>query len=292
MLFIQRFVLLMCALGFAATASAQIKFPQNSPKTSLSYVAGFTGIRIDYERPTARKREIFGKLVPYDKVWRTGAGSCTKITFTTPVSIDGKALVAGTYAIFSIPGKEEWTFIMNADTSLYGANDYDEKKDILRLKLKAEKAGRFYEAMTFDVDVADNNATVYLAWENTQIHFAVATDANAKAMAAIADLQSGETPAKKPEEFVTAASYLLMNNGDNATALKLIEQGIAAGADVSAYTAKIRVLEKLNRKADAVAAAKAGMEYVKTHAAEKKYDVAGYTKYFERAITRNSETSK
>ncbi|MFZ1279551.1 MAG: DUF2911 domain-containing protein, partial [Ignavibacteriaceae bacterium] len=110
-----------------------------SPKAEIKQQVGLTDVQILYGRPGVKGRTIWGKLVPYDAVWRAGANEATKITFSTDVTIEGKKLKKGSYSFFAIPGKKEWTLIFNKVADQWGAFEYNESQDALRIKVKTEK---------------------------------------------------------------------------------------------------------------------------------------------------------
>ncbi len=112
----------------------KVDFPAPSPACTLKQRIGLTDIEIAYSRPGVKGRTIFGSLVPYGQVWRTGANAATKITFSTPVKLNGTDVPAGTYALFTIPGEDEWTIIINKGATQWGAFQYDEKADVARFK--------------------------------------------------------------------------------------------------------------------------------------------------------------
>jgi hypothetical protein len=185
---------------------SQGNFPDLSPKGYVMQKAGFTTISVDYERPAARGRKIFNDLVPYNKLWRTGAGNATKMRFSTPVVIHDKNIVAGNYSILTIPGPNEWTVILNNDTTLYGLQGYNQSKDVLRFNTNAEKTARYYESFTIDIDIIPHNAMIYLAWGNTQIHFKVETGSDKKTDDYInSNLLTDKST--DPAQYATAAEY-------------------------------------------------------------------------------------
>lgn len=152
-----------------------------SPKAEVSQTIGLTEVSISYSRPGVKGREIWGGLVPYNKVWRTGANEATKITFGTDVKINGKKLKKGAYAFFAIPTEKEWTLIFNNVADQWGAFTYNEAKDALRVKVKPEK-GNFSEWLYYSfTDMAvkkrgnPNSAVVSLNWENLKVPFTVET---------------------------------------------------------------------------------------------------------------------
>ena len=132
---------IVAAAILAATtpALAQLELPRVSPKATVSQTVGLTDVTITYCRPSVRGRTIWGGLVPYDEVWRTGANEATTITFTDDVTIDGNKLPAGTYGLFTVPGKDEWTVVFNKGAKQWGAYEYKQDQDALRIKVEAAR---------------------------------------------------------------------------------------------------------------------------------------------------------
>lgn len=144
-----------------------------SPKAEVMQTVGFTDIRIVYSRPGIKGRTIWGKLVPYDAVWRAGANEATKITFSTDVTVEGKKLKKGSYSFFAIPGKNEWTLIFNKVADQWGAFEYNESDDALRVKVKTEKA-IWQEWLSYTINKAtDTSAVIRLEWEKIKIPFKI-----------------------------------------------------------------------------------------------------------------------
>lgn len=144
-----------------------------SPKAEVMQTVGFTDIRIAYSRPGIKGRTIWGKLVPYDAVWRAGANEATKITFSTDVTVEGKKLKKGSYSLFAIPGKNEWTLIFNKVADQWGAFEYNESDDALRVKVKTEKA-IWQEWLSYTINKAtDTSAVIRLEWEKIKVPFKV-----------------------------------------------------------------------------------------------------------------------
>lgn len=162
-------LLLLCA--FIGNSYGQDKKPQPSPTATYSQKVGLTDVSITYSRPSKKGRTIFGELVPYGKLWRTGANSATKFTFSDDVKIAGKDLPAGSYALFTIPGEEEWTIIFNKTWDQGGTGNYKESEDALRVNIKSSKIAETVE--TFLISLEDNkpNSTVIeLLWGSTFVH--------------------------------------------------------------------------------------------------------------------------
>lgn len=200
-------VLTFCLL-FLAGGSLQAQFSSLSPQTSLTQEVGNTTITVAFERPAARGRKIFGGLVPWNKVWRTGAGYCTKINFSHDVVVGGQPVMAGKYALLTVPGEEEWMIILNKDTTLYGSRDYDSKKDVIRFRVPAKKAGRHFEALSLDLDITPDDARMYISWSAVQVSFPIKTSTEAEAFAYIDSLMA--EPLNKKADYAWPAEYLLL----------------------------------------------------------------------------------
>ncbi|PGH38741.1 MAG: hypothetical protein CRN43_13250 [Candidatus Nephrothrix sp. EaCA] len=174
------FLAFLCLLS-VATTEAQTQTPQPSPGASVSSVVGITDVRIDYFRPRARGRKIFGEgdnfLVPYGKIWRTGANSGSKITFSDDVKVQGVAIPKGEYLIFTWPGAAEWAVSIYKDVKLGGHTaEYDASKEAAKFTVKPVKLGKKTETLTFSIsDISEDNTsgTVQLAWENTAVEFTI-----------------------------------------------------------------------------------------------------------------------
>ncbi len=164
------YIFCVFALTLSAQESAKTPLPK-SPEAAFTQQFGGSEIQVAYARPLARGRKIFGALVPFDSVWRTGAGGCTTIKLKEEVTMGDKKIAAGKYALFTIPTADEWTIILNGDTTLHGAFGYDAQKDKYRFKVKSMKSDRFYE--TFTIEINDINANgegfLNLIWENTMV---------------------------------------------------------------------------------------------------------------------------
>lgn len=245
-------ILFTFCLQIAVTVCfSQTIFPSLSPKGSVEQTIGFTTISVDYERPAARGRKVFGELVKYGNLWRTGAGNCTKIKFSKAVVIDNKNIKQGTYSIFTIPGTDDWTVILNKDTTLYGINAYDATKDIIRFKVKPHSTGRFYESLTIDIDVVPNNAVVYVSWENTQISFPVKTESD-KVVNDFVQQHLLTNKSGDPDQYAAGAEYYYFLNKDLDLALVLIDKAIAIKNESWYYRQKVDILELQKKYKEAI----------------------------------------
>ena len=175
-------VLGLLALQPAAAQERTNTLPRVSPNSRVVQTVGVTRITITYGRPSVRNRTIFGELVPYGEVWRAGANEATTITFEDDVQVQGQPLKAGTYALFTIPGRDEWTFIFNKTADQWGAYNYDAGEDALRVTVTPQEAP-FRELLTYTFrNVTDTAAEVVLRWAEVAVPFAVQTDTDAAVM--------------------------------------------------------------------------------------------------------------
>lgn len=154
-------------LAFTLSVQAQMgnKQKRESPPAEMTTKIGDATIVINYSQPSVKGREIYGGLVPYDKVWRTGANEATTFSTDKDITVNGEKLKAGTYTLFTIPGIDLWTIIFNSELGQWGAFKYDASKDVLRVKAKAMKT-EMTEKMTF---IPGNNGMIYLDWAETRI---------------------------------------------------------------------------------------------------------------------------
>lgn len=255
-------------VGYSLVAQAQVQAPAASPAGTVSSVVGLTDVKIDYSRPKMKGRKIFGTeatvLVPYGKIWRTGANNGTRITFSDDVKVEGVAVSKGTYLVLSWPGATEWTIALSKDLDLGGGVDkYDASKDAAKFKVKSEKLTEKVEVLTFNIaDISDDSksAKVQLAWENTSVKFTITTDYDAKVMASIAQATKVE-----PYNYFVAATYYMDNNKDLKQALEWVNKaadGMGGGTYWVLYQ-KARIQKALGDKPGAVATANASMDAAK-----------------------------
>ena len=255
-------LLVVLFASFALSSFSQMNLPVLSPEGKIIQKIGYTNFTIRYERPAARDRKIFGDLVPYGKLWRTGAGKGTTLQFDQAVTIGGKEIKPGIYALVSIPGKEQWTILLNSDISkIYGApEEYDTKTEVVRFFVRPEKVARFYESLTLDLDIVRNNGELYLIWENTQVHFSITTNSNTRAHEEI-----NQTLIKNPDNAKTlssAAYYLYMNNENPELLLPYINKALKIREDWWYYEIKVDLLAKLKRWDEAERTTQQGIDFV------------------------------
>lgn len=246
---------------FSTTAvSAQLELPQPSPQAKVSYKLGMTNIEIDYCSPGVKGRTIWGELEPYGEVWRTGANASTKITFDKELTVGRQKLKAGTYALYTIPNKEEWTVILSNNTELWGADGYEEKDDATRFTVNPQKTSEFVERLRFLIseDPKDrNNGIITLQWENLQISFNVKTDIKEQAEAAI---QEKLDESKRTWRYLMQAASFYQEMGDLDKALETINQSIDMNEYYYNYYLKGMILAEKEDYNGAMAAADKALE--------------------------------
>lgn len=212
-------ILPIILIAFSSTLYSQKKVsfltPPPSPEASFTQQLVNGEITISYSRPLARGRKIFGGLVPYDSLWRTGASGATTIFITEEIIVGDKNLTKGKYALYTIPGEKEWTVIINGDTTLHGAFGYDSKKDIHRFKVKSEKSHSFSEAFTIELNEITNKGGGFLnlIWENTLVKIPIKSSADEKVMAEI-NTRLINNKEQNAELFYQAANYYYATGRD------------------------------------------------------------------------------
>ena len=259
---IKKFSLSLMALAMAFISQAQtVKVPAPSPLQTLKQNFALSEITIEYSRPSARGRAVYGDVVPFGKVWRTGANGSTKITFGEDVKVEGKAVKAGTYALYSIPGKDSFTFMLYKDLKLGGdVANYSAENELIRLAVKSSKVTEKVETFTMNVsDITASSSNIELTWENTRVAFNITADIDASIMASIDKALN-----KDNKPYYQAASYYYDNNKDMKLALEWVNK--ATEQNPKAYWVvllKAKIELKLKDKAAAKASAEKVIEMAK-----------------------------
>ncbi|MGA9451092.1 MAG: DUF2911 domain-containing protein [Verrucomicrobiia bacterium] len=259
---------LVFAGGLVVTSrlSAQtpaVNFPAASPACTLKQRIGLTDIEIVYSRPGVKNRTIFGGIVPYGQVWRTGANQATKITFSTPVKLEGNDIPAGTYALFTIPGETEWTIIISKNAAQFGAFQYNQKDDLVRFKVRPiTLTDTTLETFTIEFNhIRDESAVLNLVWEKTVVPIHLEVDVVSKLVPQIEAAMAA--PGNKSDGFYfQAATFYYNHDLDQKKALDWVNAGLADNPRI-AYEMlhlKAQILAKQGDKAGAIAAAKQSTE--------------------------------
>ncbi len=277
---------LVIGVGLVSELSAQgqrLPIPQASPASTVKQRVGFTDIEIEYSRPGVKGREVFGDLEPYGVVWRTGANSATKITFSTNVKFGGADVPAGTYALFSIPDPTEWTVILNKVTGQWGSYSYDQKNDLVRVKTKPVHLAEAVETFLIDLNnIRDDSASLNLIWQNTLVPVALQFDVVPTVVQKIQEAMNAE---KKPSVPVydQAAMFYLEHNLDLNKAAEWIAAAIEQQPKAFyLYYHQAQILAKKGDKPGAIAAAKRSIELA---AAQNPVAKDEYTRLNEKVIS-------
>lgn len=244
------------------TYAQGLKMPQASSAQTITQEFGLGSITITYSRPDVKGRKIFGEgtLQPYGEVWRTGANQATVIKFSDDVTIEGNKVPAGEYGLFSIPGKSEWTIILNKTAKQWGAYQYKQADDVLRFTVKPTAVKDLVETFTLQFNnVKPGTCDLGFAWEHTAVSMHLTTDVDTRVMAGIDEAMKGE---KKP--YFAAAQYYYENNKDQAKALGWMNELIAKEPKAYYYYVwKARIQLKMGDKPGAIATATEGINLAK-----------------------------
>ncbi|REG87471.1 DUF2911 domain-containing protein [Winogradskyella sediminis] len=274
----KKLVLLAFALTLMFSVNAQIETPQPSPAAKIEQVVGLTDVSIEYSRPAMRGRVIFGELVPYGKVWRTGANARTKVTFSEDVIIDGTDLKAGTYAIFTIPQAKSWDVVFYTDFNGGGAPaELDESKVAVRVTTPVYPIEMDIKSFTISIDdITSSSAVIGIMWEKTYVgvEFKVHTD---KAVSAAIDkVMSGPSA----NDYYAAAVYNLEEGKDIVKAKEWIDKSMSMTKEPTFWQLRKQSLiyAKAGNKKEAIAIAK------KSLAASKEAKNADYVKMNEDSL--------
>lgn len=243
-------------LIFCAHAFGQMSLPRESNFSSVAQTVGDTKISIAYHRPNTKGRKVWGELVPYGKVWRTGANDNTIFEIDRDVTVNGQTLAAGKYGLHTIPGENEWTLIFNRVNNAWGSFTYDEKQDALRVKTVPQKSPMMRETLMFEVEsISDNSAQVVLSWENLRVPFTVNVgDFSARTLAQI----RAAVGSRKPDDarpLNQGAGYIINNKlkANYGEALGWLDESIKTRETFGNLSSKARLLAEMGRTKEAVA---------------------------------------
>lgn len=206
-------------VGLLWSAGAQVKMPAPSPTQTVKQDFGIGTIELTYSRPSAKGRKIFGDLVPYNKLWRTGANAATKIVFSDPVDIAGKKLDSGTYVLYTIPGIDSWEVILNKGLKNWGTDGYKETEDVIRFKAEPMKMKSKLESLTLEFsDVKAETCSINIRWEKTAISIPVVANFKDKVKGQIeAAMKTEKKPYWQAAQFYNEYDKNLTLALDNAT---------------------------------------------------------------------------
>lgn len=250
---------ILIALAFYAcsfVAFGQIKTPAPSPKATVTQAVGLIDVSLEYSRPGVKDRTIFGDLVPYDKMWRTGANASSKIEFSEDVTVSGQALEKGKYALYTIPGKEMWTFIFhkNLDHWGTGGDKYDITEDALRVTAKPEMLPFSVETFTLEVsNLKDDGGDLMLFWDNVMVMVPIKVATGEAVQASIDKVMAGPSWYDKYQ----AARYYMENGKDINQAMTWFSESVADKGGEKFWVLRQMSLcqAKLGKYKDAIATA-------------------------------------
>lgn len=240
-------VLLAILIFVGLTTHAQIKIPIPSPKATVIQDVGLATVTITYYRPSLNDRNMIGShLIPYGKVWRTGANKIPSLQTTEELTIAGHKLSPGTYGIFTIPNRDAWTIIISNNPDHYDANSYDQKEDVVQFEAKAQHLGVPVEHFTiaFD-DFQENGAAIIMTWEHTQIRIPILNDPDPKIMAEI--LEKTSKNEVSTATYYNAADYYLNTDRDLTQALEWMDIVIQGDPQYWTYSLRAKIAAKLGK---------------------------------------------
>lgn len=259
-----KLLLTTCLSICLLTGYAQIDLPAASPASTVSQQIGLGTVTVSYGRPSLKGRTMFGDRVPYGKVWRTGANKITNLTLSETMTLNGKALTAGTYGLYSIPDADSFTFIINKDANAWGAYDYKEANDVLRLVVKPERVNKRQttETLTFEfVDVTPTSATLQMRWENVIARLPITNDADTRVLAQIKAKTAD--PKATTDTYYAAANYYLDSNRDLNQALQWANKVVEKSQEYWTYHLRAKIEAKLGNCKAARADAQMSLDMAK-----------------------------
>ncbi|QCE39890.1 DUF2911 domain-containing protein [Psychroserpens sp. NJDZ02] len=253
---------LIMVLTVSFAVNAQIETPQPSPSQKVEQKVGLTDVTLEYSRPSMRGRAIFGNLVPYGKVWRTGANKNTIITFSTEVTIGDNTLKAGSYAIFTKPNAGNWDVMFYSDTENWGTpKTWDDSKVAAKVSVKATISPMTIETFTFTFDnLTNDSAVLSLLWENTMVDVTIGVPTDATVTEAISKIMNGPSA----DNYYASARYYLESGKDIKQAAVWIDKAIdMTKAEPKFWWLRQQSLihAKAGNKKEAIKAAKLSLEY-------------------------------
>lgn len=272
----KKIILSACAVFMLLTADAQtLRTPAPSTTQTIKQDFGLGTVELSYSRPNAKGRKIYGDLVPFGNVWRTGANQATTLTFSDEVMIGDKKIPAGKYGLLSIPDKDKWILIISKQTNVTSPSAYKQEEDMVRVEAKPMKMDNKAETFTMQfADIKNTSCALHIMWDNTAVALPISTDVEKKVMAQIDQLMN-----KDNKPYFNAAMYYLDNGKDLNQALAWFDKAVEAQPTAFwIHHQRANTLAKLGKKAEAKAAA----EKSKALATEQKND--DYVKLNEKLL--------
>jgi hypothetical protein len=249
-----------CSMIVMLSANAQLRTPQPSPTTTIKQDFGLASVELSYSRPAMKGRKIYGDLVPFGKVWRTGANGATVLTFGDAVTIGGKQLPAGKYGLLTIPDKTKWTIIITKQLDVTSPAAYKPEEDVVRVDVKPVALARPTESFTMQfANLKANSCDLQIIWDKTAVTLPITTDVETKVMAQIAELEG-----KDNFPYFNAAMYYLDNNKDLNKALAWFDKATEQNNKAFwVWHQRANCLAKLGKKQEAKESANKSIELAK-----------------------------
>lgn len=271
------------ALLTGGAAIAQ-ELPQPSPSSVLNQKIGLTDVEVTYSRPSAKGRAIFGELVPFNEMWRTGANLNTIVEFSTAVNFGGTEVPAGKYSLFTIPAKGEWTIILNSKTDMWGTGNYSKVNDVARVSAKSMSVENT-ETFTIGIEnLTAESGDLSLSWEKTKVNVSIKVDVQARALKNIEAAIAESDEENIWKVYRNAANYHYNNKIDLKKALSYMEKSLAANDESwYSYWLQAEIMAELGMKKEAVASAKKAIESGEA-ASKKNGSEFKYTKMINSGI--------
>jgi tetratricopeptide (TPR) repeat protein len=256
----QLFLSAICAAAMFMADAQQLKTPAPSTTQTIKQEFGLGSIELSYSRPNMKGRKIFGDLVPYGKVWRTGANAATTLTFSDEVMIGGVKIPAGKYGLLSIPGEAEWTLIITKQLDVTSPAAYKQENDVVRVQVKPLAMTMSRETFTMQIaNITDNGCEIHLMWDRTAVALPVSTDVDSKVMKQIESIMKTDS-----RPYFNAAVYYSENGKDLNQAVLWFDKAIEQNPKAFwIYYQKAKTLAKLGKKSEAMAASMKSMELAK-----------------------------
>lgn len=260
--------ILLSALLASGVYAQDLKLPALSPTSKLTQEFSTSNIEISYSRPSMRGRKIFGELVAFGNVWRTGANSATKIKFGEDVTVGGQAVKAGEYALYTIPGVAEWEIILNKGVGNWGNAGYDKADDVARFKIAPKALDKNVQTFTINIGhITYSTCNIELTWEKTKITIPVKANNEERLNASI------DKAINNPNiPYFQAANYYFETDQNLDKATTYVDKALEANPKAFwMWSLKARIAQKMGKKDDAINAANKAMEVAKGSAFEAEY---------------------
>lgn len=271
----------LLALSISLPVLAQ-ELPQPSPTSTIVQRIGLTDVEVVYSRPSAKERTIFGDLVPYNELWRTGANSCSRISFSTDVELAGNKVKAGEYGLFSVPGEENWTIVISKQTNLWGVGGYNESEDVVRFDVASENSD--YDE-TFEIsftDLTQSGGQLSIEWADTEVNVPISVDSQTQSA-----INVSKAIAEANRSYRNAASFY-SGQGDHDKAIATIDLAVELDPN-NWYTnwVKAEILAAAGKSKEAKKQGKAAIDM-----GQEFYDNAGQPFTYRASLEKDMKSWK